>query len=180
MQWPEWLLAASLHALSAFAELVCSRETRSDYSRLSALDSWADSRGVTMSRLRSHFPRRSALESYFFSLALSIVVTRNLEPLLDHARKHGIRLGLENVPYGFLQTPTEIIDQIKQYNDPHLGLTIDAANLHFHGARIREELAAAQDFILITHISDTTTKKFTHAHLGQGDMNLQEFGKTLF
>lgn len=104
---------------------------------------------------------------------------RQLEPLLEHAERHGVGLALENAPFGFLQTPSELAKEVEAIGHPRLGLTVDAANIHFVGADLAAEVQAARGHIFIAHISDTTTKKFAHAHMGDGDVNFLAFAAAL-
>lgn len=104
---------------------------------------------------------------------------RRLETLLEHAEQHGVGLALENAPFGFLQTPSDLAKEVQAIGHPRLGLTVDAANIHFVGADLTAEVQAARDNIFIAHISDTTTKKFAHAHMGDGDVDFMAFGAAL-
>jgi sugar phosphate isomerase/epimerase len=104
---------------------------------------------------------------------------RQIGGLLEHAIANNVKLALENAPFGFLQSPRSLQEQIRAYDSPHLGLTIDAANLHFTGEDIRTEVLAVKDDILVAHISDTRRDKFAHAHIGEGDVDFALFANSL-
>lgn len=104
---------------------------------------------------------------------------RRLEQLLKHAIKRNVSLGLENAPFGFLQTPTHLLAQVTMFAHENLGLTVDAANLHYTGDDMRAEVENVRKKILLAHISDTTRARFAHAHMGDGDVDFPGFARAL-
>lgn len=102
-----------------------------------------------------------------------------LQNLLEHATRRGVNLALENTPFGFLQSPTELVEQIQRYNHERLGLVVDAANLEFLGLDAESELRAASQHLVLAHISDTDRHRFAHAYVGQGTVDFRAFATHL-
>lgn len=100
---------------------------------------------------------------------------RAMDELVPHAEKAGVKIALENTPFGFLQYPKELFEHVQSYGSAALGLVFDAANLHFLDGNIGEELKYVASKVLIAHISDTSIGKFTHAYVGQGSVNFKHF-----
>lgn len=104
---------------------------------------------------------------------------RSVEEMLPRAAQRGINLAFENVPFGFLESPSQLWSELQSFGTDHIGLTVDAANLHFIGNNIRTEIEAVRDHILIVHISDTTRDRFAHAHIGDGGLDFAEIATVL-
>lgn len=104
---------------------------------------------------------------------------RQLEPLLQHAIARNVSLALENTPFGFLQSPSELLTQVREVGHDNLGLTVDAANLYFTGADVTSEVRQVHQAIMLTHISDTTRARFAHTYMGEGDVDFQRFSAVL-
>ncbi|MFF2840606.1 sugar phosphate isomerase/epimerase family protein [Paenarthrobacter sp. NPDC057981] len=104
---------------------------------------------------------------------------RSVEIMLPRAAERGIKLAFENVPFGFLESPNGLWTELKSYETDLIGLTVDAANLHFAGQDFRTEIEAVQKHILIVHISDTDRSRFKHGHIGEGDVDFAEVASAL-
>lgn len=98
--------------------------------------------------------------------------------LLEHAAKRDVKLALENTPFGFLQTPLEILEEIRFFDHEQLGMVVDAANLHFVGGDI-SEIAHVADHIILAHVSDTDRTRFAHNYIGEGDVDFKAFADAL-
>lgn len=103
---------------------------------------------------------------------------QRLTRLLEHAEKRQVSLALENTPFGFLQTPLELLQQVQHFDHYRLGIVVDAANLHFVGANV-SEVSAVAEHLFLTHVSDTYQSRFAHNHLGDGDVDFKAFAQTL-
>lgn len=102
-----------------------------------------------------------------------------LQSLLEHAERRRVNLALENTPFGFLQSPTEIIEQIQRYSHERLGLVVDAANLEFLDFDVATEVRAAKQYLMLAHISDTDRDRFAHGYVGAGTVDYRAFAENL-
>ena len=109
--------------------------------------------------------------------ALSILHVQ-LESLLSYAHQLGVRLALETSPYGFLQRASEVRDVVDPFNDPHLGIAVDCANV-VPKESPSDAVAEAGAKLLIAHVSDTTPQAFAHTSIGKGTIDFDKYAKAL-
>ena len=102
-----------------------------------------------------------------------------LERLLPLAERLGVRISLEPVPFGFLQTAREMVEFIDEHGLSDVGVALDCANLVFAGADPAEEARAAAGRIAIVHISDTWRGRFAHTQIGRGKVDFAGFAGAL-
>jgi sugar phosphate isomerase/epimerase len=102
-----------------------------------------------------------------------------LERLLPMAERLGVRLNLEPVPFGFLQTATEVAAFADEFGLNDVGIALDCANLLFAGADPAAEARAVAGRIALVHISDTWGQRFAHTQVGRGEIDFASFAEAL-
>jgi sugar phosphate isomerase/epimerase len=102
-----------------------------------------------------------------------------LERLLPMAERLGVRLNLEPVPLGFLQTATEVAAFTDEFGLNDVGIALDCANLLFAGADPAAEARAIPGRIALVHISDTWRQRFAHTQVGRGEIDFAGFAEAL-
>ena len=88
----------------------------------------------------------------------------------DAAAKHGIRIGLENLPSPGVSTAREMISLLQLIDHPAIGVTLDTSHANMcslSSARMVRELG---EHLIATHISDND---------GSGDQHLTPGGGTI-
>ncbi|MCL2581081.1 MAG: sugar phosphate isomerase/epimerase [Streptosporangiales bacterium] len=106
------------------------------------------------------------------------VLHDGLGRLLDRAAALGITIALENSPYGYLGTSSELVRIAEKWNVGHLRLAYDAAN-----ALAQEDPAEgvkrAAPYVAIAHVSDTWASRWAHTSIGRGDVDFAAFATAL-
>jgi len=97
--------------------------------------------------------------------------------LADFAAGYGIRIGIENMPPGWLAFCTEpentkaMIDAIDRKN---LGVTLDIGHAHILGADgISDFIAAINDKIFLLHVHDNDGSRDQHRAIGNGTIDFK-------
>jgi deoxyribonuclease-4 len=110
--------------------------------------------------------------------AAEAVLHEGLGRLLDRAKALGITIALENSPYGYLGTSSELVRIAQQWNVSHLRLAYDVAN-----ALAQEDPAEgvrkAAPYVAIAHVSDTWSSRWAHTSIGRGDVDFAAFAAAL-
>jgi sugar phosphate isomerase/epimerase len=91
----------------------------------------------------------------------------------------GVTIGLEPVPYGFLQTAVDVAEFIEESGISGVGLTLDCANSFFVGADPAAEVDAAGDHLKLVHISDSWADRWSHTQVGTAEVDLPAFAQAL-
>jgi L-ribulose-5-phosphate 3-epimerase len=103
----------------------------------------------------------------------------SLEVLLPRAEQAGVRLLLENTPYCFRPTFSELVGVVNEVNSERLKIVYDVAN----AAYIREDpvacLISGQSAIGLVHISDTRLDSWGHDPIGTGVVDFEGLGKAV-
>jgi sugar phosphate isomerase/epimerase len=102
-----------------------------------------------------------------------------LDRLVAVSRKLGVTLSIEAVPYGFLQTATEIAQFIDEFGLTDVGITVDCANLHFIGSDSVTELKDQYSKLRVVHISDSWRHRWAHTQVGHAEIDFAAIGATL-
>jgi len=92
----------------------------------------------------------------------------SLETLIPRARQAGVRLLLENTPYCFTPTITELAELVRTIGDPAVKVVHDIANAAFISDDPVAALLEHRDEIALAHISDTGTDVWGHDPIGTG------------
>ncbi len=103
----------------------------------------------------------------------------HLHRLLPVAAKLGVTLTLEPVPYGFLQTASEVSSFIEEFEFDGLGITVDCANSFFAGADPADELRANAALVKLVHISDSWRERWAHVQIGRGEIDFRAVADAL-
>jgi sugar phosphate isomerase/epimerase len=101
-----------------------------------------------------------------------------LARLVTQAREHGVYLALETSPYGFFETGREVAELVAEFDDPHLGVAFDCANV-FANQDVAAGVAEVKDWLKIAHVSDTWKQSFAHTSIGRGEVNFQAYAEAL-
>jgi len=106
------------------------------------------------------------------------VLEGQLERLLARAAPLGVRVALENSPYGFMQTSADLAALVERLDDAQLGIAFDCAN-----AFMNEDPAAGVERIgrhlFIAHISDTWRHRWAHTSVGRGEVDFGRYADAL-
>jgi L-ribulose-5-phosphate 3-epimerase len=97
-----------------------------------------------------------------------------LDRLLPLARRAGVGLWIENVPFAFEATTQGLMDLLARYGDETLGITFDVANAHFIGEDIGEALACCAPRLKLVHLSDTSRDIYRHDPVGNGTVPFRD------
>lgn len=95
----------------------------------------------------------------------------SLGTLSERARQVGVRLAVENLPFGFLETVAQVESLLDTLGDTAVGMLFDAANAHM----VEDEVVAAQRAVRRTwlvHLSDTTKQRWEHNPPGTGEVHV--------
>jgi sugar phosphate isomerase/epimerase len=102
-----------------------------------------------------------------------------LARLVPVAQKLGVTVSVEAVPYGFLQTATDIAQFIDEFELTDVGITLDCANLHFIGSDSAAEMMDQFEKVRVVHISDSWRDRWAHTQVGRAEIDFAEIGATL-
>jgi sugar phosphate isomerase/epimerase len=94
-----------------------------------------------------------------------------LDELLPLARRAGVELWVENMPFAFLPGISELVAAIDAYGDDSVGIVYDVANGHFVGEDIAEGLRACRERLRLVHLSDTGRSLYRHDPVGFGTVD---------
>ncbi len=103
-------------------------------------------------------PKQDLMDRFF--AALDILVPR--------ANEAGVRLIVENMPFGFLPTADDLIAALDAYGDDRIAVVYDIANAVFAREDPNEGLARVGDRLALVHLSDTGLDAYAHAPVGAG------------
>jgi sugar phosphate isomerase/epimerase len=101
-----------------------------------------------------------------------------LAVLLPRARERGVILALENSPYGYLGSSSDLLELVRRWNDPHLKITYDVAN----ALAIEDPAAGVRAVgaeLALAHVSDTWTSRWAHTSPGRGEVDFPAFARAL-
>jgi sugar phosphate isomerase/epimerase len=106
------------------------------------------------------------------------VLKDQLTRLVPEAREQGVDLALETSPYGFFGTGREVAEVVAEFNDPHLGIAFDCANV-FASQDVAAGVAEVKDWLKIAHLSDTWKQRFAHTSIGRGEVDFPAYANAL-
>ena len=93
-----------------------------------------------------------------------------LDRLAPVAKKAGVRILVENMPFAFLPRAQEIMAALDDYGNDEIGVIYDVANAHFVGEDPGEGLRIVRKRLGLVHFSDTTRAVYRHDTVGLGDV----------
>ncbi|MFV0434044.1 MAG: sugar phosphate isomerase/epimerase family protein [Leucobacter sp.] len=103
----------------------------------------------------------------------------SLRQLIPVAERTGVRIALENAPFGFLESPSVLMEEAFALSDAAFASVIDAANLYFSELDFRTEVNAVAPVLRLAHVSDTDRVRFRHDYLHEGGVNFSDFASAL-
>jgi sugar phosphate isomerase/epimerase len=103
----------------------------------------------------------------------------HLEALLPIAGPLGVTIALEPVPYGFLQTASDVAGFIDESGLQGVGIAADCANLLVVGADPAQEVRANGERVAIAHVSDSWRARWAHTQIGRGEIDFEAFARAL-
>ncbi len=102
-----------------------------------------------------------------------------MDELVPLARRRGVRLLLENIPFAFLPRASDVMAAVAPYPAEQVGLVYDVANAAF----IREDpvagLATLRPRLALVHLSDTPLDVWRHDEIGTGVVDFAGFAAAL-
>jgi L-ribulose-5-phosphate 3-epimerase len=102
---------------------------------------------------------------------------------LDHlapiAKSVGVKLLVENMPFGYLPSAADILRLLDDYGNPDIGVIYDVANGHFIKKDPREELRLLKGRVELIHFSDTNQSVYKHDAIGMGDVRFKAIAPVL-
>ena len=104
---------------------------------------------------------------------------KQLDRLIPVADRLGVRLTIEAVPYGFLQTVGEVCQVLSSLGLDDVGVTLDSANLHYVGADPAEQAREYASRTEVVHISDTWRRQWAHTQIGRGEVDFAALAQSL-
>jgi sugar phosphate isomerase/epimerase len=110
--------------------------------------------------------------------AARAVLDDALSRLVDRAAELGVTVALENSPYGYLGTSAELLEVVRRWDTPSLGVTYDVAN-----ALAQEDPAAGvarlAPYLVLAHVSDAWRTRWAHTSAGRGEVDFAGFAAAL-
>jgi sugar phosphate isomerase/epimerase len=93
-----------------------------------------------------------------------------LDTLAPIAKRSGVRLLVENMPFAFLPDAESLMKALDDYGNADIGVIYDVANGHFIGEDPCEGLRRVSKRLGLVHFSDTGRKVYRHDTVGLGDV----------
>lgn len=106
-------------------------------------------------------PSRDFLVGHFF---------KALDHLYPIAKKSGVRLLVENMPFAFLPDAQSLVRTLDEYGNKDIGIIYDVANGYFIGEDPCHGLRTVQQRLGLVHFSDTGKSVYRHDAVGLGDV----------
>jgi sugar phosphate isomerase/epimerase len=103
----------------------------------------------------------------------------SLNVLLQHANKAGVRLLIENTPYCFRSTMSELVGVVNEVGNDNLKIVYDVANAAFIGEDPVASVLSAHSKIGLLHLSDTGLSEWGHDPIGTGVIDWKSLGEAV-
>ena len=110
--------------------------------------------------------------------AARAVLGEGLGRLASRAAELGVTIALENSPYGYLGTSSELLEIVKICDTPSVRITYDAANA-LAQEDPAEGVARLGPFLALAHVSDTWRQRWAHTSVGRGEVDFAGFAAAL-
>jgi fructoselysine 3-epimerase len=94
----------------------------------------------------------------------------SIKPLLDHADRVGVNIGIECEPGLFLEYAEELKDWIDRLNHPRFGANLDIGHSQVLGEDLAGAIHLLGDRIWNLHVEDIPGRKHYHMIPGEGTM----------
>jgi len=102
-----------------------------------------------------------------------------IKPILDHADKVGVNVGIECEPGLFIEWASELSGWIQRINHPRLGANLDIGHSVVLGEGIDAPLRTLRDKVWNMHVEDLPGTKHYHMIPGTGSFNWATLKHTL-
>jgi sugar phosphate isomerase/epimerase len=121
--------------------------------------------------------RRHALAPAPNDTALA-VLNDGLGRLLDRADALGVTIALENSPYGYLGSSSDLLNLVRAWDRPGLRVAYDVANA-LAQEDPAEGVARLGRHLALAHVSDTWRTRWAHTSVGRGEVDFAGFNAAL-
>jgi len=93
-----------------------------------------------------------------------------LDRLYPVAKRSGVELLVENMPFAYLPSADELMTTIDAYGNDEIFVIYDVANGHFINEDPAEGLRRVKSRLKLVHLSDAGQKAYRHDPVGLGDV----------
>lgn len=128
-----------------------------------ARDIGAANISITSGRCLGEMPPERAAEQF----------AESIQPILDHAERVGVNVGIESEPGLFLEYATELREWIERLNHSRFGANLDVGHSQVLGESIPDSIKLLDDRIWNLHVEDIPGRKHYHLIPGKGTMDWQ-------
>lgn len=104
---------------------------------------------------------------------------RGLDRLAPIAKKQGVKILVENMPFSFLPDAPALMKALDEYGDDEIGVIYDVANGHFINEDPCDGLRLVKDRLGLVHFSDTGRSAYRHDPVGYGDLDFSRIPSVL-
>lgn len=104
-------------------------------------------------------------------------IKKNLKVLCEKANKRNIKLLMENERKTYAESPVDCLNLMKE--EKNINIIFDLSNAFLEGYNIFDEYERSKERITYIHLRDFDNSANKYAHLGQGDIKIEEFMKIL-
>lgn len=104
-------------------------------------------------------------------------IKENLKMLCKKANNRNIKLLMENERATYAESPVDCLRLINEENN--INIIFDLSNAFLEGYDVFEAYEKSKERITYVHLRDFDIKTNKYAHLGQGDIQIEKFMKTL-
>lgn len=104
-------------------------------------------------------------------------IRENLKRLCEKAKKENIELLMENERATLAESPVDCARLME--NIDNINIIYDLSNAFLENHKVFEAYENSKERITYIHLRDYDLKKEKYAHLGEGDIGIKEFMKTL-
>ena len=106
-------------------------------------------------------------------------LAESIRPVLDHAQKRGVNVGIESEPGLFIEHAAELADWIDRLGSPRLGANLDIGHSVVLGEGIDAPIRRLAGRIWNMHVEDLPGQKHYHMVPGDGDFDWLTLKATL-
>ena len=104
-------------------------------------------------------------------------IKENLKRLCEKAKKRNIKLLMENERKTYAESPVDCLNLMKE--EKNINIIFDLSNAFLEGYNVFEEYEKSKSRITYIHLRDFDNTTNKYAHLGQGDIGIEEFMKII-
>lgn len=126
-----------------------------------AKDVGAANISITSGRLLGGMPPDKAMKQF----------AESIKPVLDHADRLGVFVGIECEPGLYLEYAAELREWIDRMKHPFLGANLDVGHAQVIGESIPEVIALLNERIWNLHVEDIPGRKHYHLIPGEGTLD---------